>query len=211
MNELKRYFRIKGVPIVTICLIVANLIVYIVTEIIGDTTSAVFMFNHGAAYTPAIMEGHEYWRLFTCMFLHFGIRHFFNNMLVLGFLGDNLERALGKIKFLILYICSGFLANIVSVLVEYYGNDVVVSAGASGAIFGIVGALIWILIANRGVYEDLSIQRVFMFVIFSVFLGVQSSGIDNVAHIGGLIFGFILCMILYRKNKKSVEKNRNIW
>ena len=197
----------KITPVNTLVILI-NVIVFIVLSFIGDTNNAWFMYEHGASEPAAVMEMHEYWRLFTCMFLHFGFQHLFNNMLVLAFLGDNLERAVGKVRYLLIYLGSGVLANIVSVMISYNRGRAVVSAGASGAIFGVVGGLMYILYAHRGFYEDLSLRRVILFAALSVYLGFQNSGTDNIAHLGGIVFGLILCTCLY---KKRVEKKSDLW
>lgn len=200
-NFQNRYSPVRRISLMNTIIIVINVIVFIVLEVLGDTENAYFMLRHGASYADYVLDGHQYWRLFTCMFLHFGFRHLLNNMIVLGFLGDNLERALGKVKYLVVYLGGGMLANVISVLIEYYKGDNVVSAGASGAIFAVVGGLIYILIYHRGRYEDLNLQRVLLFAAMSIYLGLQSTQTDNVAHIGGLIFGLTLTMILYRKKQ----------
>lgn len=188
-------------PVNTI-IIILNVIAFAVLEILGDTHDASFMLDHGATYAPYIIIGHQYWRLLTAMFMHFGIRHIFNNMLVLAFVGDNLERALGKVKYIVIYLSSGILANMVSCYIDYKKGEISVGAGASGAIFGVVGALIWILIANHGVYEDLTLRRVVLFVILSIYLGLQSSTTDNIAHLAGMITGILTGILLYKGREK---------
>ena len=83
-------------PVNTI-IIVINVVVFAVLTFLGDTTDVQFMHHHGANFWPSVIEEHEYYRLLTCTFIHFGISHLFNNMLVLAYIGDNLERALGKV------------------------------------------------------------------------------------------------------------------
>ena len=97
-----------------------------------------------------IIQGGEYYRLFTCMFLHFGIEHLLNNMLVLFVLGSRLEQVIGKIKFLLIYLIGGVLGNVISLLIELRTQDFAVSAGASGAVFAVMGAMIYIVIRNKG-------------------------------------------------------------
>ncbi len=118
-------------------LIAANVIYFLFVEWKGSTEDVECMLQWGAMFKPAIVEGKQYWRLFTAMFMHFGIRHLVNNMLILFVLGDNLERALGKIRYLFFYLTCGVLANGISLLWEIWfpGSRMVVSAGASGAIF----------------------------------------------------------------------------
>ena len=128
---------IKKEP-VTVGLILINIIVFLAVEFTGSSQNTMHMLDCGAP-TPMIIEGGEYYRLFTCMFLHFGIEHLLNNMLVLFVLGSRLERVIGKIKFLIIYIVGGLLGNVISVLIELKSMDFAVSAGASGAVFAVMG------------------------------------------------------------------------
>ena len=123
-----------------------------------------------------IIEGGEYYRLFACMFLHFGIEHLLNNMLVLFVLGSRLERVIGKIKFLIIYLVGGLLGNVISVLVELKSMDFAVSAGASGAVFAVMGAMIYIVIRNKGWLGEYCLRDRFLswhFFLFIMDLPVQ--------------------------------------
>ena len=99
--------RQKPEAICTVALIVINAAVFFILTLFGDTEDALFMLQHGAMYEPYIIDGHEYYRIFTCIFLHFGISHLLNNMVLLGALGWNLELEIGKIRFLIIYLGSG--------------------------------------------------------------------------------------------------------
>ena len=132
--------RQKPEAICTVALIVINAAVFFILTLFGDTEDALFMLQHGAMYEPYIIDGHEYYRIFTCMFLHFGISHLLNNMVLLGALGWNLELEIGKIRFLIIYLGSGIAGNIVSLIYDISSVQPAVSVGASGAIFGLMGA-----------------------------------------------------------------------
>ena len=187
----------------TVALIVINVAVFLILSAMGDTEDAVFMMNHGGMYEPLIVQEHEYYRLFTSMFLHFGMSHLLNNMVLLGALGWNLELETGKIKFLIIYLVSGLGGNLLSL---YYDQSLplgerAVSAGASGAIFGLMGALLYVVIANRGRLGRLSGRGMLFMIALSLYYGLTSTGIDNWAHIGGLVCGFILSVILYRPGR----------
>ena len=172
----------------TTVLIVINVAVFLILSMLGDTEDAAFMLQHGAMYEPFITEGQEYYRIFTCMFLHFGITHLMNNMVMLGALGWNLELEIGKLRFIIIYFLSGI-------------GESAVSAGASGAVFGLMGALLYVVIANRGRLGQLSERGMIFMVVLSLYFGLTSSGVDNMAHIGGLICGFLFAVILYRPKK----------
>lgn len=187
----------------TVALIVINVAVFLILSAMGDTEDAVFMMNHGGMYEPLIVQEHEYYRLFTSMFLHFGMSHLLNNMVLLGALGWNLELETGKIKFLIIYLVSGLGGNLLSL---YYDQSLplgerAVSAGASGAIFGLMGALLYVVIANRGRLGRLSGRGMLFMIALSLYYGLTSTGVDNWAHIGGLVCGFILSVILYRPGR----------
>lgn len=184
-------------------LIALNIIFFIYLEIIGSTTDNRFMIQHGAMYAPLVLQDRQYYRLLTSVFMHFGSSHLLNNMLVLFVLGDNLERALGKVKYLIFYLLCGIGANIFSLMFNLGESGFfVVSAGASGAIFGVVGGLVYAVAVNKGRLEDLSTSQLMILIAFTLYHGFTSAGIDNAAHIGGLIIGVLLGFILYRKPKK---------
>ncbi|HJD02095.1 MAG TPA: rhomboid family intramembrane serine protease [Candidatus Mediterraneibacter excrementavium] len=183
----------------TIILIAVNVIVFFTLSLMGDTEDVVFMMRHGAMYEYLVTHDHEYYRLFTCMFLHFGIEHLLNNMVILGALGWNLEPEIGKIRFLAVYFGSGIAGNVISLLFHASAEQGAVTAGASGAVFGLMGALLYVVIANRGRLGRLSGRGMLVMVALSLYFGFASSGVDNFAHIGGLICGFLMALILYRK------------
>ena len=193
---------------VTGMLIALNVIYFLYLEIAGSSEDVVFMVEKVAMFAPAVLIGHEYYRLVTAMFMHFGIDHIINNMIVLFALGDNLERAMGHIRYLILYLACGIGSNAISMLLSGM-NTGVVSAGASGAIFGMVGGLLYAVTANRGRLEDLSTKQLLFMIALSLYLGFTESGVDNAAHVSGLILGLIFGLILYRRPKRYANREEN--
>ena len=191
--------RQKPEAVCTVAVIAVNVAVFLILSLFGDTEDAAFMLQHGAMYEPMVTQGHEFYRIFTSMFLHFGISHLLNNMVLLGALGWNLELEIGKIRFLIIYLVSGIGGNLLSLYFGMSTETYAVSAGASGAIFGLMGALLYVVIANRGRLGRLSGRGILIMVILSLYFGLTSSGVDNWAHIGGLVTGFVLAVILYRR------------
>lgn len=183
----------------TVALIVINVAVFFIMSLFGNTEDVMFMLEHGAMFEPLITQEHEYYRIITSMFLHFGIEHLLNNMVILGALGWNLELETGKIRFLIIYLVSGIGGNLLSLYLGVSSAEYAVSAGASGAIFGLMGALLYVAARNRGRMGRISGKGVLFMIALSLYFGITSSGIDNAAHIGGLLCGFILSVILYRK------------
>ena len=142
--------RQKPEAVCTTIIVVINVAVFFILSLFGDTEDAAFMLQHGAMYEPMVTQQHEFYRIFTSMFLHFGITHLLNNMVLLGALGWNMELEIGKIRFLIIYLVSGIGGNLLSLYFGISAETYAVSAGASGAIFGLMGALLYVVIANRG-------------------------------------------------------------
>lgn len=186
----------------TILLIILNVLVFLVSESAGSSQDVMHMLDLGAAYTPLITENGEVYRLFTSMFLHFGISHLMNNMLVLFVLGSRLERAVGKLRFLAVYLFGGTAANIISMFLELKTGEYSVSAGASGAVFAVMGAMIYIVLRNRGRLEDLTVRQILIMAAFSLYFGFTSTGVDNAAHVGGLLAGLVLAALLYHPRRR---------
>ncbi len=184
---------------VNLAIVLTNIIVFLVLSILGDTEDGVFMAMHGANYAPLVVNYGQYYRLFTCMFLHFGIRHLFNNMLVLVFLGDELERLAGKLRFLLIYFGGGLVGNILSVAYDMRMGEYSVSAGASGAIFAVIGVLVGVVFLNRGKIPAYTKRRMLLMASLSVLQGLTATGVDNCAHIGGMISGLLLALLFHRK------------
>ncbi len=188
----------------TTTLIVVNIGIFLLFTFLGDTEDTRFMLEHGALYGPYVIEGHQYYRLFSALFLHFGINHLLNNMVLLGALGWNLELETGRIKFILIYIIAGLGGNLFSLWNNSRTEQLIVSAGASGAIFGLMGALLWVVIKNHGKVGRLTNRGILFMVVLSLYFGFTSSGVDNAAHIGGLVCGFIAAIILYRRKEQNL-------
>ena len=195
VQELKKFLKTRQK--INLALVGINILIFVLMEI---TRMQDWFMGNGASYTPFILEG-QYYRLITSMFLHFGIEHLGNNMLVLFFLGDCLERNLGRWKYAVVYMAGGVGANLLSLFVELKQGQEVVSAGASGAVFAVIGALIYVVLVNKGRIENFTVRQLILMAALSLYHGVTSVGIDNAAHFGGLICGLILGILLYRKPK----------
>lgn len=190
---------------VTITLVVINCIIFLILEIMGDTLDSDFMAKMGAVWPPYIQEKGQYWRLLTATFMHFGFDHILNNMLILLCAGIILEDALGHVKYLILYLIAGIGGSTLSYLQMLHSGDYAVAAGASGAIFGIIGALLWIVIRHKGRYETLTGKGLLFMIVISLYYGIHTGGVDNWGHVGGLLMGFLMGILLYRKKPKYVD------
>ncbi len=190
----------------TLALILLNLIVFVALSAFGDTRNAAYMSRHGALYSPYIITDLELYRLITCMFMHFGFIHLVENMFILYFVGSMVERALGKGRFLIIYLVSGLFSGVSMVIVQLFTNSGSVAAGASGAIFGIIGTMFIIIIKNRQFHRRLILPMLLLAVSYALFMGITAGGAGNAAHIGGLLTGLLLSAILYRPKRKPFDQ-----
>ena len=188
---------------VTIALVVVNVITYLVLEWLGDTTNGFFMAEHGAMYPDFIRINHEWWRIITAGFLHFGAVHLVNNMVILYCMGSRLERVTGHLKYFLIYLVSLIGAGLLSYGMMLRTGDYAVSAGASGAIFGVIGGFLWIVILHRGRFEQITTRGIMMMIVLTIYYGFSSAGIDNWGHIGGLLAGFAATVILYHRNRQK--------
>jgi len=200
-------------PIITVSLAAVNVIIFFILSFIGMPEDAGFLLRYGAMYVPYVVEYGEYYRIFTSMFLHFGFQHLMNNMVMLIALGWNLEAEIGKIKFLIIYIASGIGGTLLSMWYDFHTGEYVVSAGASGAVFGLIGASIYVAVRNRGRFGNVSGRGLLFMAALSLYYGYAGEGINNLAHIGGLITGMIFSVLLYRKRqgKNSSRSGGAAW
>ena len=200
----------KTFPWVTAALILANVVYFIVLKVKGDPSDGEFMFRMGANYAPAILREHQYWRLLTAMFMHFGVAHLLSNMLYLVLVGYRLERAQGHVRFFLLYMLGGLIASFVSVLYYQFTKDPAICAGASGAVYGLIGAMLVLMIRNRNRNAIRSgIPRVAFIILFIVWSSTASEGVDAAAHIGGLVAGALLSLALFRSERQIAEKMHN--
>lgn len=189
------------IPVVGTLLVLANVLVFLVLSLLGNTEDSQFMAEHGAMYPSLVLENGEWYRLFTSMFLHFGVLHLMNNMVMLFFAGKYLEHAVGKIRYLLIYFAAGLGGSLLSLYMMVQTNDMAVSAGASGAIFGVIGALLWVAIQNRGRFENLTTRGLLFMIVLCLYYGFTTTGVDNWCHVGGLLSGFLVSLLLYRRKR----------
>ena len=191
---------IKKEP-VTVLLILLNTLIFLIVEFTGGSENGQHMLECGAAYAPLILEQGQWYRVFSSMFLHFGAPHLINNMLVLFVLGQRLEPAVGRLRFLLIYIAGGLGGNFSSLFWDMRTGDYSVSAGASGAVFAVMGGMIYVIIRHRGRVADLTMKQMLIMAAFSLYFGFASEGVDNAAHAGGLLCGFLAAVIFYHPRK----------
>jgi rhomboid protease GluP len=186
---------------VTIALIAINVLVFLAMGVSGVSLTDPTPDNvlaWGGDFGPATIGAHQYWRLLTSCFLHFGILHIGFNMYVLFQIGPFIETVFGRARYLVIYLCAGLFGSLVSVWI----HPTSVGAGASGAIFGLYGALFGFLLIQRRTLNPVVTRSIAksagIFLLYNLVYGVMSRTTDLSAHFGGLIAGFLVGMLLVR-------------
>lgn len=200
-EHIESVFKMKY-PIVTYLLIALNVILYIVPVL---TNSYDTIINNFCVYGPLIKAG-QYYRIITGAFLHGGILHLAFNCYALYVIGSQLESYLGKVRYLIVYLFSAVTASLFSMI--FSSNP---SIGASGAIFGLMGALVYFGYHYRVYLGNVLKSQIIPLILFNLLIGALSTGIDNFAHIGGLIGGLLITSALGIKYKSSTSQMVNGW
>jgi rhomboid protease GluP len=199
-------YRVHVTPVIA----AANVVVFLAMVISGINAvhpSGPEMIPWGTNYGVSTLHG-QWWRLFTSMFLHFGFVHLLFNMIALLSMGPLVERLLGSARFAALYVFAGLCGSLASLL----WNPFVNSAGASGAIFGVLGALLAVMVNPRSqIPATVSVAQrnsALGFVAYNLANGFLHAGIDNACHLGGLVAGFAMGWMLARP-LESGEAERN--
>lgn len=152
-------------------------------------------------YAASVLQGHEYWRLITPMFVHFGLMHIVVNSVVLYYMGKQCEWAFGHVRFLIVYLLSGFMGNLLSMT---FNDPHTLSAGSSTAVFGLFGAF---LVVARHFPENPAMQMMMkqfgMFVILNFVFDLVDTTIDIWGHLGGLLGGALIAYIVAMPKAKD--------
>lgn len=183
--------RMPQIPWVNYGLAAVNVLLFLICTFTGD-----LLYNKGAVGVRQIMADQSYYRIVTSMFLHWNVRHLFNNMIILLFVGDIVEKKMGHIAYAVIYFLSGIGGGILSLGYELLSGGFYSSVGASGAVFGVEGALLLLVIMNRGRLDTISLPRLLFAIFFSLYCGFTDAGTNNAAHIGGVVTGFAVAAIL---------------
>ena len=201
-SKIENIFKDKG-PYITYVLITINVLLYLIPILMGNYD---YIINKYCVHGPSIRIG-EYYRLITGIFLHGSLIHLFFNAYALYVIGSQIENYFGRIKYLIIYLVSGLMGALFSMI--FGGN--VASIGASGAIFGLMGALLYFGYHYRVYLGNVLKTQLIPLIIFNLFLGFILNGVDNFAHIGGLIGGLLITKALGVKDKSTTFDRVNGW
>lgn len=188
-NKVKELIRSSGL---NITIVIFNVILFIICTFTGE-----LLYNIGAFSVMDLVENGEWHRIFTSMFLHADIEHLISNMLVLYYIGNVIEKQIGHVPYVLLYFLCGITGNIFSAGYELLSGQYIGSVGASGAIFGVEGALLMLALVHKEKIADVTTGRIVLSIAFSLYSGFTSYFVNNAAHIGGLLTGFVLAGIYW--------------
>ncbi len=200
-RKYENIFKPKPI-VITYILMGICIFMYLLTLTIGGSSdNAYALLKLGAVYSPLIKAGQIY-RLITGTFLHAGILHLICNMYSLYIIGSQMENFIGKKKFIFIYLISAISGSLMSSVFSS-----AVSVGASGAIFGLLGAMLYFGYTYRTYLSSVMTRQIIPIIILNLFLGFSLSGIDNFAHIGGLVGGYLAMMAIgIEEDSKFSEK-----
>ncbi len=184
----QKYF-LKSTTKVTAFLVLVNILLFILCQFYGD-----FIYSKGQIGLTYIMQN-EFYRLLTSIFLHVNLDHISSNMILLIFAGSMLERIIDERDYAIVFFVSGIMGNVVSCVYEFVSGISMVSIGASGAIYGIIGSLFCIVVRQKPPVA-VSISRMILMIAYCLYSSFVGTNINVAAHIGGLVTGFFLTMLL---------------
>jgi len=187
-------------------IVIINVVIFILSDFLPSVTDAALVIDRYSLSWDMVINNGQYYRIITSMFMHYGADHIFNNMVVLLFIGSYIEQYLGKAKYLTIYFLSGIIAGCTSMVYNIMQHSYTPSVGASGAIFGMMGSLLVILLVHRRQAYELGIRRVLFMVFLSLYGGFTSQGVDNAAHIGGFLGGMAVTLIILGINRHSGRK-----
>lgn len=199
---------IKMFGVVTPVIVALNIAVYIAGVYYSSIFDGMDLESLLAINAEAIREDGQYYRFLTAVFTHFGFLHLFGNMVVLIALGARVENIVGRFGYTVIYLFTGLVASISSYVNCCYTAAYEYAAGASGAIFGLLGVLVAIAVNNKGRVKDLTLANMIILFILTVVNGFWAGGIDNVAHLAGFFAGLVVGILLILTNQKVVNRSR---
>ena len=205
-QEREKYMR-NNKPIITYILIFINIVMFVLMYMLGNgSENTNTLIDFGANYILLTKAG-EYYRLITSGFLHIGVIHLLLNMYSLYIVGSQVEYFYGKVKYIIIYLFSLIMGSLFTVALSSVNT---VSAGASGAIFGLLGSILYFGIKYRGYIGNSLVNQIVPVVVLNLIIGFTTPGIGNVAHIGGLIGGYLISMAVGIGIDKKEQRSSRI-
>ena len=205
-QEREKYMK-NNKPIITYILIFINIVMFVLMYMLGNgSENTNTLIDFGANYILLTKAG-EYYRLITSGFLHIGVIHLLLNMYSLYIVGTQVEYFYGKVKYIIIYLFSLIMGSLFTVALSSVNT---VSAGASGAIFGLLGSILYFGVKYRGYIGNSLVNQIIPVVVLNLIIGFTTPGIGNAAHIGGLIGGYLISMAVGIGIDKKEQRSSRI-
>lgn len=205
-QEREKYMK-NNKPIITYILIFINIVMFVLMYMLGNgSENTNTLIDFGANYILLTKAG-EYYRLITSGFLHIGVIHLLLNMYSLYIVGTQVEYFYGKVKYIIIYLFSLIMGSLFTVALSSVNT---VSAGASGAIFGLLGSILYFGVKYRGYIGNSLVNQIVPVVVLNLIIGFTTPGIGNAAHIGGLIGGYLISMAVGIGIDKKEQRSSRI-
>ena len=205
-QEREKYMK-NNKPIITYILIFINIVMFVLMYMLGNgSENTNTLIDFGANYILLTKAG-EYYRLITSGFLHIGVIHLLLNMYSLYIVGTQVEYFYGKVKYIIIYLFSLIMGSLFTGALSSVNT---VSAGASGAIFGLLGSILYFGVKYRGYIGNSLVNQIVPVVVLNLIIGFTTPGIGNAAHIGGLIGGYLISMAVGIGIDKKEQRSSRI-
>lgn len=180
----------RKIPFVTITIVIMNVLLFIVYAFRGEV-----LYNKLNLNWYDVFGNHEYYRLFTAIFMHADLQHLSSNLIMLYVVMDVIENDIGHVRTFLYYILAGLGGGAASVVYAYMNQELITSIGASGAYFGMAGVLLVLMLLNPSRQRGMIVRFAFMLG-YSLYCGFTSIAVDNAAHVGGLVVGLVLSFMI---------------
>lgn len=203
-NERMSYYKLEPQikpAVFTYIMIACNVLIWMMMEVMGDSTDTRTLIKFGAMQYELVVVQGEYYRLFTAMFLHIGVMHLFYNMFSLYIFGYRLERYLKRWQYAYIYILSGLIGSLSSMAGSYITEAHAVSAGASGAVYGLMGSLLIIAHRVKKPIDGVTSYIIWIMFVLGMVHSVLTPNVDIFAHIGGFIGGILITIVILKSTK----------
>lgn len=209
MKEYENREMLETAPVNLILIAISAIVFAAGAMNIPGIPSRDWIYMRGALYAPLLLKGQGFYRILTAVFIHADTMHLFNNLIVQFAGGNLLEKKIGHVRYALVFLLSGIAGNLVSVAADFVTGSFGFSVGASGAVFGVLGAMIFLIVRQRdrsGRYRSL-LLRTGLMTAYLLLSGWRNPSINQAAHAGGLAAGFVLCaLMMHGRSEVDLEE-----
>lgn len=200
MNRNNRFINFYRISPVTSILLLIMIVYFVLITLNGGTTNSQALVKFGAFFPPFISEYHQYYRFITSIFIHIGLTHILFNGYALYIFGTQIEKVMGQGKYLLFFLLTGIGGNLLTYIVSFksMSSFATVSAGASGSLFGILGAFLYLIRHHRNMISEAGRKNILSMLGLNLALTILVPNISITAHFGGLIAGYLLSFIFIK-------------